>query len=177
MTAPKPIPGLRGIEHIGLTVPDMDAAIEFFETVLGCETIFEVGPLSSTDDWMQVQLNVRHDAVIHRIVFLRCANGSNLELFEYEASDQAETPPKNSDIGGHHLAFYVDDFDAAVQGLKDHGVRVLGEPVSRASGLTAGMTWIYFLAPWGLQCELVSFPNGRAYEETVETKLWHPVSS
>ena len=31
------IPGLRGIEHFGLTVPDIDAACDFLEKVIGCE--------------------------------------------------------------------------------------------------------------------------------------------
>ncbi len=30
------LPGLRGIEHVGLTVPDLDAAVRFFVDVLGC---------------------------------------------------------------------------------------------------------------------------------------------
>jgi hypothetical protein len=26
-----------------------------------------------------------------------------------------------------------------------------------------GQRWIYFLAPWGMQFELVSYPHGRAF--------------
>ena len=28
-----------------------------------------------------------------------------------------------------------------------------------------GQRWVYFLAPWGMQFELVSYPDGRAYEQ------------
>ena len=42
----KGLPGLLGTEHIGLTVPDMDAATTFFVDVLGAEVLFEVGPFS-----------------------------------------------------------------------------------------------------------------------------------
>ncbi len=31
------VPGLRGIEHIAFTVPDLDEAVNFFVDVLGCE--------------------------------------------------------------------------------------------------------------------------------------------
>ena len=81
--------------------------------------------------------------------------------------------PKNSDIGGHHLAFYVDDFDKALTYLKEMKVTVLGEPTNSSSH-SLGQRWVYFLTPWGMQCELVSFPNGKAYEATATTKLWHP---
>ncbi|CAB4599288.1 unannotated protein [freshwater metagenome] len=37
-----------------------------------------------------------------------------------------------------------------------------------------GQKWVYFRSPWGMQFELVSFPNGKAYEATATTKLWHP---
>jgi glyoxylase I family protein len=33
---------------------------------------------------------------------------------------------------------------------------------------------VYFLSPWGMQFELVSFPNGKAYEKDSPVKLWHP---
>jgi len=171
----KGLPGLRGTDHIGLTVPDLDEAIDFFVNVIGCEPFYELGPFSDADgDWMQTHLNVHPRAVMRRLKFLRCRNGSNYELFEYESPDQVKEPPKNSDVGGHHLAFYVDDFDAGLAHLKAHGVTILGEPTVRTAGPSGGQTWVYFLAPWGLQLELVSFPNGKAYEQDYEHKLWHP---
>ena len=35
-------------------------------------------------------------------------------------------------------------------------------------------SWIYFLTPWGMQLELVSFPNGKGYEMETTVRLWHP---
>jgi catechol 2,3-dioxygenase-like lactoylglutathione lyase family enzyme len=74
------------------------------------------------------------------------------------------------------LAFYVDDFDAALAYLRKLGVRLLGEPTVRTTGPNAGLTWIYFLTPWGMQLELVSFPHGKGYERTSRVKLWHPAN-
>ncbi|PKO81770.1 MAG: glyoxalase, partial [Betaproteobacteria bacterium HGW-Betaproteobacteria-13] len=37
-----------------------------------------------------------------------------------------------------------------------------------------GLTWIYFMSPWGMQLELVSAPDGRAYELTTSERLWDP---
>lgn len=175
MTDPSGIPGLRGTEHIGFTVPDIQQAVDFFVNVIGCEPFYEAGPLQSDGDWMVRQLNVHPRAVVRKLKFLRCGHGSNFELFEYEAPGQQRTGPLNSDVGGHHLAFYVDDMTGALEYLRAKGVRILGEPsAARASGPAEGQTWVYFLAPWGMQLELVSFPGGKAYEKTTERRLWHP---
>lgn len=168
------LPGLRGTDHIGFTVPDLDQAIDFFVNVIGCEPFYELGPFVAEDDWMRTHLNVHERAVMKRLKFLRCANGSNFEIFEYSAPDQRREQPKNSDFGGHHLALYVDDMDAAVAYLRAKGVRVLGEPTARTSGPNAGQSWVYFLAPWGMQLELVSFPQGKGYERETDRRLWHP---
>lgn len=168
------LPGLRGTDHIGFTVPDLDAAIDFFVNVLGCEPFYELGPFRADDDWMATHLGVHPRAVMKRLKFLRCGNGSNFELFEYAAPDQNRSQPKNSDIGGHHLALYVDDIDAAIAYLKARGVRVMGAPTVRTDGPNAGQTWVYFLTPWGMQMELVSFPGGKGYERTTDRRLWHP---
>ena len=167
------LPGLRGTDHLGFTVPNLEQAVDFFVEVLGCEAFYDLGPFSSDGDWMQTHLDVHPRAVMRRLKFLRCKSGSNFELFEYESPDQNRRQPKNSDVGGHHLAFYVDDLEAAIAYLKAHGVRILGAP-TRSRNASAGQTWVYFLAPWGMQLELVSYPQGKAYEQETERRLWHP---
>ena len=173
--APPPgLPGLAGIEHIGLTVPDLEVATRFFVEVIGCEQFYDLGPFRSDDGWMERQLGVPEGTVMRRLRFLRCGQGPNIELFEYEAPGQATRPPCNSDIGGHHLAFYVRDIAAALAHLRRHGVEVMGMPTVRSDGPSAGQTWVYFRAPWGLQMELVSFENGKGYERSTDRRLWHP---
>ena len=168
------IPGLRGTDHFGVTVPDVEAATRFFVDVIGCTPFYSLGPISSDSDWMQTHLGVHRRAAIRKLRFLRCKNGINFELFEYSSPDQHTEWPKNSDHGSSHIALYVDDFDAALAYLKSKGVRVQGEPTVRDGGPSAGLTWVYFLTPWGMQMELVSYPNGKAYEKDYEGRLWHP---
>lgn len=168
------IPGLRGTDHVGFTVPNLDAAEAFLVDVLGAVPVYTLGAKrSDDDDWMSVQLGVHPHTAIREIRFYRLGNGSNLEVFQYDAADGQAPPPRNSDIGGHHLALYVDDMDAAVAHLRAHGVDVMGEPVASA-GASAGQRWVYFRAPWGMQFELVSFPGGKAYERDAPVRLWHP---
>lgn len=157
------LPGLTGLDHIGITVPDLEQATRFLVDVLGCEYMYSLGPFVHADDWMSEHLDVDPRAVMKQLHFLRCGGQAIFEVFEYSAPDQSRTGPRNSDVGGHHVALYVDDLDAAVGYLRSHDVRVLGEPTV-SSGPSTGQRWVYFLAPWGLQFELVSYPNGKAFD-------------
>lgn len=168
------LPGLRGSDHLGFTVPDLDEAERFLVDVLGAVPVYTLGPKRDAEgDFMAVQLGVHPRTAIDEIRFYRLGNGTNLEVFTYDSADGQAPQPRNSDIGGHHLALYVDDLDAAVAHLRKHGVDVMGEPVASA-GASAGQRWIYFRSPWGMQFELVSFPDGKAYEKDAPVTLWHP---
>ncbi|MEV8268664.1 VOC family protein [Microbacterium sp. NPDC076911] len=173
MSSQRGIPGVRGVDHIGFTVPDLQEAHHFLVDILGCEEIYQLGARQADDEWMRTHLGVHPRTVISEIHFYRLGNGANFEVFLYESAEGQRPQPRNSDIGGHHIAFYVDDLDVAVDYLRAHNVDVMGEPTaSRQSA--AGQRWIYFRSPWGMQFELVSFPNGKAYEDDAPRTLWHP---
>ncbi|AKI00101.1 lactoylglutathione lyase-like lyase [Hoeflea sp. IMCC20628] len=167
------LPGVRGVNHIGLTVPDIAEAEGFFSDVLGCEKATSFGPFrDDTGSFMQDLLDVDPRAVVNQITLMRCGFGSNIELFSYDAPDQKTVRPRNSDIGGHHIAFYVDDIEAAAAYFKDKGIRTLMGPFPVNEGPAAGQSIIYFFAPWGLQMEAISFPEGMAYEKDGGPVLW-----
>jgi glyoxylase I family protein len=158
------LPGVRTVDHIGITVPDLAEAHEFLTSFLGCEYMYRLGPYQDPEgSWMSEHLNVDDKAVMRRLHFYRLGGQAIFEVFEYDAPGQAPAPPRNSDVGGHHVAIYVEDLDAAVQALHDAGLTVLGEPTA-SSGPSEGQRWVYFLAPWGMQFELVSYPNGKAFD-------------
>jgi catechol 2,3-dioxygenase-like lactoylglutathione lyase family enzyme len=158
------LPGLQGLDHIGFTVPDLDQATRFLVDVLGCEHRYSLGPFADPDGtWMSDHLGVDARATVPQNRFFRCGDRTVLEVFAYTAPDQDTQVPRNSDIGGHHVALYVDDLDLAVEHLRSHGVAVQGEPTS-SSHHHQGQRWVYFLAPWGMQFELVSYPQGRAVD-------------
>ena len=174
MSAQRGIPGIRGTDHIGFTVPDLEDAHSFLVDILGCEEMYRLGAKrSDDDDWMHSHLGVHPRTVITEIRFYRLGSGANFEVFLYQSADRQRTQPRNSDIGGYHIAFYVDDLDAAVQYLRDSDVEVMGEPTASKQS-AEGQRWIYFRSPWGLQFELVSFPEGKAYEKHTPRLLWHP---
>lgn len=164
------LPGLAGVEHVGLTVPDLDAAERFLVDVLGAVMVFDGGTISDEDIMVRVLGARAGDSTRYR--FYRLGTGLNLEVFEYATEDRG-THPGNHQAGGHHLALYVDDIGAAAAHLAAHGVEV-GPPEHIATGPAAGSDWLYFKAPWGLQMELVSYPDGKGYEAGGGPRLWHP---
>lgn len=167
------LPGVRGVNHIGLTVPDINEAETFFSDVLGCEKATSFGPFRDDNGtFMQDLLDVDPRAVVNQITLMRCGFGSNIELFSYDAPDQQTVRPRNSDIGGHHIGFYVDDIDAAAAYFEEKGIRTLMGPFPVNEGPAAGQSIIYFFAPWGLQMEAISFPKGMAYEKDGGPVLW-----
>lgn len=164
------LPGMRGVEHVGITVPDLDAATRFFVDVLGAQVVFDGGLIADEDVMTRVLGADRGDSARYR--FLRLGHGPNFEVFEYQTANPGRHPG-NHQAGGHHLAIYVDDIAPAVEHLRAHGIAV-DEPEHIAQGPAAGSDWVYFRAPWGLQMELVSYPGGKAYEAGAAVRLWHP---
>lgn len=158
------LPGLRRMDHIGFTVPDLDEAHRFLVNVLGCEYLYSLGPFRHDDsDWMATHLNVHPRAVMVENRWFRCGDQAVFEVFHYTAPDQRDMTPRNSDVGGHHIALYVDDLDEAISHLLAFGIKVLSGPTASA-GPAAGNRWIYFLSPWGMQFELVCYPGGKAWD-------------
>ena len=169
----EPAPGMRGMDHTGITVPDMEQAVSFFRDVLGCQVAVSFGPFRDDEGtFMQDLLNVHPRAVINQITEMRCGNGSNIELFDYSTPGQKDAIARNSDIGGHHLAFYFDDIGAVKTYFDANGIRTLLGPLPITEGPVAGQTIMYFFAPWGLQLEAISYPDGMAYEADSDTVLW-----
>jgi catechol 2,3-dioxygenase-like lactoylglutathione lyase family enzyme len=152
-----------GIDHVGVSVPDLKQAEAFFKTTFGCEPVTHIGPFPMAPQAESVKLSM-----------LRCGTGSNIELFEYKQSTGSTTMPKGEDIGASHIAFYTDDVAAGVAYLKSQGIKIVGEPMTMTSGDTAGETWVHFISPWGSELELVGYPHGKGYEKSATIKLWNP---
>ncbi|WP_251075664.1 VOC family protein [Streptomyces sp. ISL-12] len=169
------IPTARSVDHFAFTVPDLDEAVGFFTDVLGGELIYRLDGVSGDDDWMAVHLDVDPRASTD-IAMLRLGPTSNIELFQYTVPEQNTVPPRNNDVGGHHLGFQVDDVDAAVAYLRRQpGVRVLGEPQTMPEGApNEGDRWVYFLTPWGMQLEVHSVPAAMPYEKETDGRRFGP---
>ena len=117
--------------------------------VIGGEGGDALAPCERDCDWMSNHLGLHPRTFIRELRFYRCSFGTNCVVFQYEPADGAAPQPRNSDIGGHHIAFYVDDFDVALSYLREQGVEIMGE-TTVARGARAGQRWGYFRCPGGM---------------------------
>ncbi|MFC5442479.1 VOC family protein [Rhizobium halophytocola] len=167
------LPGMRGHDHTGITVPDLKQAVGLFTDILGCQTALSFGPIADDKgSFMTDALGVDPKAEIEKVTMVRCGFGSNIELFQYAAPDQRDLKQKNSDIGAFHIALYVDDIAAAKAYLDQNNVATRLGPIPITEGENGGQSILYFQAPWGLQFEAISYPDGMNYEKTATSKLW-----
>ncbi len=172
------LPGLQHVDHVALTVPDLDGAIDFYSRIIGGTLLYRIGPFDARElprmpdgrDWTAAHVNVE-DAALH-IAMLQVGPNLMLELFEYLLPDGRRTdPPRNCDAGGHHIAFKVTDLDAAIQYLRHHELRVMAGPIVLDSGPCQGLRVIYFLDPWGNQLELVEYER-QAFEQHASARIY-----
>lgn len=167
----------RGINHIGLTVPDIDAATQFFKKALDGKVAYDSQTeLDQPRGGNKVEhfLGLESGAKIIKKRMMVFGNGPNIELFEFVNAHQ-QAPAALQDIGLTHLSFYIDDFDTALERMVEAG----GKPVSEPHENTryedsVGSQTIYFKAPWGSLIELQTIPNGYYYPENSEADVFIP---
>jgi len=115
------------LHHVGVTVEDLDRAVEFYRDVLGCAVRdrFEVDGegFATAVDVPDAAASFAH----------LDGGGCRLELVSYEPrGDPVEQPALNRP-GATHLGFSVDDVDAFYEGLPAD-VETLSEPRTTSSG-------------------------------------------
>ncbi len=165
---------IRAVEHIGLTVPDLEQATTFFAAAFDAEMIYDMIDEPLGGPAIEKGLGVPEGAVITAIRMLRLGNGPNLELFTYSGVPQRD-PVRPSDYGLQHFCVYVDDIDAAAEQLESAGGLLLSSPGELPGGdAGAGNRYVYARTPWGSTVELVTYPSPQAYEATTDLRRWRP---
>jgi catechol 2,3-dioxygenase-like lactoylglutathione lyase family enzyme len=153
------LPGLCNVDHVSYAVNDLNRAVQFFEEVLGAESLYRTTESLSETSLAQA-LGVPFSGWVERAV-LRLGPTDNLELTAWNVPGANRQPPRNSDLGGRHLALYVDDVPAAAAHIaRFPGCMLLGTPQIIAEGPIAGDQWVYVRTPIGLYLELVRMPDG-----------------
>ena len=87
----KGLPGLSHVDHVGLTVPDLDAAVRFYSEVIGGTELYRIGPFDAAEmpkmedgrDWTEAHINVKGARL--NIAMLQVGPNLMLELFQYDA--------------------------------------------------------------------------------------------
>jgi catechol 2,3-dioxygenase-like lactoylglutathione lyase family enzyme len=171
------IPTATNLDHVCITVPDLDEAVRFFVEVIGAETILRDGPYEDHEtDWMWDHLRTDPRARLSAAL-LRLGPTVTLELYEVDSPRARFEEPRPDDVGAVHLSFHVGDFDQARAYLCEQGLTMHGEASDHEGGRLAGTRWQHFEAPWGLVLEIVSWPEAMPYEQETTARLAPPAVS
>ena len=153
----------NGIEHVALTVPDIEAATSFFVQAFAAEIMFdghkpEDGPVAG--EAMEKVFGMPSGGCW---IWRRLLNvgGSYLELFQYEHTSH-QRAPHTYDYGITHFAVHVDDLAQSVHDVEEaggHAYRVYDSVTGQAVPARSAQGWCYVETPWGSVIELVTFPT------------------
>lgn len=115
------------LHHHGVSVSDLDRAVEFYTDVFGFDVIDRY---DLSDDALATAIG--RDAASAEFAQLD-GGGARVELVEYADADDAPDREGVSDVGAKHLGLHTDDLDAFYDSLPD-GVETLSEPQTTGSG-------------------------------------------
>ncbi|MDA5194215.1 VOC family protein [Govanella unica] len=158
---------IERVDHVSWTVADIDAVSSFYQQAFGARELYRLGPIDAKDlppgpggqDWMAEHVNVPGGCLT--LAMLELAPNLNFELFQYhKPTDATRTPPRNSDVGGHHIALRVKDADAVAAHLESHGCKLMPGTIEMTEGPCAGVKNRYLCDPFGNQLELVEYLTG-----------------
>jgi catechol 2,3-dioxygenase-like lactoylglutathione lyase family enzyme len=139
--------GIKKLEHIGIVVEDLEAAIEFFAE-LGLEP---AGKGQVEGEWVGRIIGL--DGTKGELAMLRTPDGDGeVELVKFHsppAPDGDPQAPSNAP-GIRHLSFLVEDIDAVVAGLQARGTELVGELVRYENSYRL----CYIRSPEGIIIEL-----------------------
>jgi catechol 2,3-dioxygenase-like lactoylglutathione lyase family enzyme len=115
---------IKRMDHVGVVVEDLAAAIEFF-VELGLELR---GEGSVGGDWVDRVIGL--EGVQADIAMLQTPDGhGRLELSQFHAPEApgGDVDAPSNALGIRHVSFAVDDIDTVVAGLRARGVEFVGE--------------------------------------------------
>jgi catechol 2,3-dioxygenase-like lactoylglutathione lyase family enzyme len=115
---------IRKIDHIGIIVQDMDAAKAFFLD-LGLELAGEQDP---GGEWVHRIFGL-HGVKSSIAMLLTPDGGTRIELSKFHSpvDKRGVQPSRSNDLGIRHIAFVVEDLDAALAKIKKSGAELVGE--------------------------------------------------
>ena len=153
-TATKPL--ASGVHHVGMSVADLDAALEFWRRFLGLEPRWR-----TVLDRPYLGRHLGYPGVRIDAAFLDLPGGIVLELLGYRVADKAPNPEATANPGNVHLCLTVDDAPAAWQRAVDAGARpvVPDGPIEVDGGPNQGARAAYLRIHDGISLEVFEPPK------------------
>lgn len=150
-------PLVAAVDAVGMTVSEMDHAVEFYRKVLTFEKISDVEVAGSEYEHLQGVFGLRM-----RVVRMQLGD-EVIELTEYLAPTGRPMPldSRSNDRWFQHIAIVVSNMDRAYQRLRQHKVRYLSTGPQRLPDWNknaGGIRAFYFADPDGHPLEILQFP-------------------
>lgn len=121
---------IQKLHHTGFVVRDRDNAVAFYRDVVGLNVISEYERIGPGIDQV-----IGYEQAHLRAAILDLGGGHILELIQYLRPPSDERPTEErSTIGATHLAFQVDDIQAAYEKLTEGGAKMMNPPAELAPG-------------------------------------------
>jgi catechol 2,3-dioxygenase-like lactoylglutathione lyase family enzyme len=157
---------LDSVDAIGITVSDMDRAVDFYSRVLTFEKVSDVEVAGEEYEHVTGVFGLRI-----RIVGMRLGDES-IELTEYLAPKGRPIPAdsRSNDRWFQHIAIIVSDMDKAYRLLRRNKVEHTSSGPQRLPDWNknaAGVSAFYFKDPDGHPVEVLQFPPEKGLEK------WH----
>jgi predicted enzyme related to lactoylglutathione lyase len=150
-----PVKGAR-FGHVSIVAADWRGLAAFYTSVFGCELVPPERDYAGPD--LERGTGVARAAL--RGAHLRLpghgADGPTLEIYQYERSE--DRPPTAANrLGLAHVAFAVDDVEAARRQVLANGGGEVGDIVTLMTADGRRVTWCYLTDPEGNILELQSW--------------------
>jgi catechol 2,3-dioxygenase-like lactoylglutathione lyase family enzyme len=153
----------RAVNHIGLSVPDLDAALGWYQEVLGFRLLTPPAEMRADDPGLGPALLAMLGPRVQRfrIAHLTAGNGVGLQVFEFD------DPPAEANVHGEapwhggftHICVTAADIEALAREIAERGGRS-SEVFRSIPGLPYAAA--YCEDPWGNVIEI----NSHDYVET-----------
>jgi catechol 2,3-dioxygenase-like lactoylglutathione lyase family enzyme len=144
-----------GTNHTSFTVSSLDRTIAFFRDCLG----FDLVSRAPRNPELVSRITGVAGAEV-TIAFLR-GPGHTIELIEYGApAERGKVVARPCDAGFAHVAFNVDNVDAAIEAAEKFGVKPVAPPVAIDQGPNRGRKVVYLRDADGVTVEFIEAQVG-----------------
>lgn len=159
---------VTAVDAIGMTVSDMDRAVDFYSEVLTFEQVSDVEVWGDQYEHLQGLFGLRM-----RVVRMKLGDEA-IELTEYLAPQGRPFPvdTRSNDHWFQHIAIVVSDMDKAYERLREFKAKHASSGPQRIPDWNkgaAGVKAFYFRDPDGHYLEVISFPAGKGNPKWQET--------
>lgn len=160
------LPLVDGVDAIGITVSDMDRAVDFYSRVLTFEKVSDTEVAGEDYEHLEGVFGLRM-----RVVRMKLGD-EFIELTEYLAPKGRPVPvdSRSNDRWFQHIAIIVSDMDKAYARLRQNKVEHASSGPQRLpdwNKKAAGISAFYFKDPDGHPVEVLQFPPDKGVEK------WH----